>query len=442
MVALPVPDDWADVVLSVFGVMYAGDQAAAAGELARVAAPGARVVLASWLPGSLLPAMGQVLSGYLPPPPTGGGPPSRWGDPGALKSLLEDSGLRLTATSVQRLAVDFPDAPAAADFLVRTAGHVVSEQQRLTDDGRWDDLRHDLVRFVQHRADPNSATLRLTLENLLATASKQPQTRARCRMRSSAGRLAVLGEVDESVAGRCELSTALPVAEPGVQAQVPGAVLSRKQPQRHHGGGQLLFDGGQQAGAEALPLAVRNDRESADLRHPRIFRRDAGPDRGDKPPAGVAPAQREDLRVGELGGQLGEGLPQRREVQVGVGLGLRDVRGALQGQHLAGVLSAEPDQRLHQQQLARHTIGLRETVPVIDVRRASASDGPVLARIDLATWTPDVSPAPPPADAGGYLFFGDRTKPSDVLVAELDGAVAGWVKVQSASPARPYPAHR
>lgn len=67
LAALPVPDDWADVVLSVFGVMYAGDQAAAVGELARVAAPGARVVLASWVPGSVLPAMGQVLNGYLPP---------------------------------------------------------------------------------------------------------------------------------------------------------------------------------------------------------------------------------------------------------------------------------------------------------------------------------------------------------------------------------------
>ncbi len=71
---------------------------------------------------------------------------------------------------------------------------------------------------------------------------------------------------------------------------------------------------------------------------------------------------------------------------------------------------------------------------MIDVRHASESDGPVLARIDLATWTPAVSPAPPPADAGGYRFFGDRTKPSDVLVAELDGEVVGWVKVQSASP--------
>jgi len=70
--------------------------------------------------------------------------------------------------------LDFPDAPAAADFLIRTAGHVVSEQQRLTDNGRWDDLHHDLVSFVQQRADPTSNTPRLTLEYLLATASKQP----------------------------------------------------------------------------------------------------------------------------------------------------------------------------------------------------------------------------------------------------------------------------
>jgi RimJ/RimL family protein N-acetyltransferase len=84
---------------------------------------------------------------------------------------------------------------------------------------------------------------------------------------------------------------------------------------------------------------------------------------------------------------------------------------------------------------------LRETLPVIDVRPASEADGPVLAQIDLATWTAAVSPAPPPADADGYLFFGDRTKPSDVLVAALDGVLTGWVKVRSASPAVTSHAH-
>jgi ubiquinone/menaquinone biosynthesis C-methylase UbiE len=45
-VELPFPDGTFSVVLSVFGVMYAPDQQRAARELARVCAPGARVVLA------------------------------------------------------------------------------------------------------------------------------------------------------------------------------------------------------------------------------------------------------------------------------------------------------------------------------------------------------------------------------------------------------------
>lgn len=67
------------------------------------------------------------------------------------------------------------------------------------------------------------------------------------------------------------------------------------------------------------------------------------------------------------------------------------------------------------------------------VRPAVADDGPELARIDLATWTSGSSPSPPPTDAAGYRFFDERTVPGEVLVAELDGAVAGYVKVRAAS---------
>lgn len=68
------------------------------------------------------------------------------------------------------------------------------------------------------------------------------------------------------------------------------------------------------------------------------------------------------------------------------------------------------------------------------VRLASDSDGRALARIDLATWTPDVSPAPAPADVDSYEFFTGRKVPDNVLVAEVDGDVVGWVKVQSPTP--------
>jgi len=40
----------ADVVVSVFGVIFAPDAAAVAAEIARVTAPGGRVVLSAWIP--------------------------------------------------------------------------------------------------------------------------------------------------------------------------------------------------------------------------------------------------------------------------------------------------------------------------------------------------------------------------------------------------------
>ena len=169
--ALPVADDSADVVVSVFGVMYAADHAAAARELGRVARPGARIALASWVPGSFMPGMGQVLSGYLPAPPASSGPPSRWGDSEVLPRLLENGGLRMVLSSQRRLALIFADAAAGAAFLIRTAGHVLSEQQRLTHTGRWEDLVDELVAYVQQRAEALDGGLCLSLDYLLTTAT-------------------------------------------------------------------------------------------------------------------------------------------------------------------------------------------------------------------------------------------------------------------------------
>lgn len=81
---------------------------------------------------------------------------------------------------------------------------------------------------------------------------------------------------------------------------------------------------------------------------------------------------------------------------------------------------------------------MRNTGSVITVRPANRGDGPALARIDLATWTPAVSPAPVPVDGDAYQFFTERTVPGDVLVAEVNGRVAGWVQLQSPSELRAH----
>jgi SAM-dependent methyltransferase len=167
--AVSVPDSWADVVLSVFGVMYASDQEAAARELARLAAPSARIVLASWVPGSFMPAMGSTLSTFLSPPPPSSGPPSRWGDPNALEDLVAPFGLGLVAHSNESLTLTFDSTGDAVNFLVRTAGHVLAEQESLTARGRWRDLLISVEELVEERGRQMEGQVRVDLDYLLAT---------------------------------------------------------------------------------------------------------------------------------------------------------------------------------------------------------------------------------------------------------------------------------
>ncbi|WP_103350642.1 GNAT family N-acetyltransferase [Amycolatopsis sp. CA-128772] len=74
---------------------------------------------------------------------------------------------------------------------------------------------------------------------------------------------------------------------------------------------------------------------------------------------------------------------------------------------------------------------------MITTRTARPEDEAALARLDERTWTPAVSPAPPPPP--GTPFFGGGTRPEDVLVAEHDGVVAGYVQLGDGFD---IPAHR
>lgn len=82
------------------------------------------------------------------------------------------------------------------------------------------------------------------------------------------------------------------------------------------------------------------------------------------------------------------------------------------------------------------TIAVRgrwDTALVITIRRAVTGDGPILTGIDLLTWTPQTSPSPYPHDPSGYRFFDRRTRPEDVLVAEVDSVIGGYVKLREPS---------
>jgi RimJ/RimL family protein N-acetyltransferase len=68
----------------------------------------------------------------------------------------------------------------------------------------------------------------------------------------------------------------------------------------------------------------------------------------------------------------------------------------------------------------------------VEIRVATAADEAALAALDRATWSTLATPGPPPPP--GRPFFGERSRPADVLVAVVDGAVAGYAHLGFADP--------
>jgi ribosomal protein S18 acetylase RimI-like enzyme len=69
---------------------------------------------------------------------------------------------------------------------------------------------------------------------------------------------------------------------------------------------------------------------------------------------------------------------------------------------------------------------------VTTIRQAQPEDEPRLRDIDAATWTADVSPTPPPSAEAA--FFGERTAPADVLVAQTGLVIAGYAALGQSLP--------
>ncbi len=65
---------------------------------------------------------------------------------------------------------------------------------------------------------------------------------------------------------------------------------------------------------------------------------------------------------------------------------------------------------------------------MIHVRTAKRADERALATLDRATWTTLTSPAPLPPEPD-WRFLSEKIDIRDVLVAELDGQVAGYVRL-------------
>ena len=106
---LPFTDGQFDLVMSMFGAMFAPDPESVAAELARVCRHGGKIAMANWTPEGFAGKMFRLTNRYLPPPaelPA----PTLWGDPAVARLRLSTHDVQVE--SRRRNAIfEYPSPP-------------------------------------------------------------------------------------------------------------------------------------------------------------------------------------------------------------------------------------------------------------------------------------------------------------------------------------------
>jgi SAM-dependent methyltransferase len=106
-----IDDDSFDLVVSIFGAMFAPRPFDVAKEMVRVTRPGGRIVMGNWIPNdpTLVAQILKISASYSPPPPEGFVSPMTWG--------VEDNAIeRFTAAGVPEENISFEKATYTFDF--------------------------------------------------------------------------------------------------------------------------------------------------------------------------------------------------------------------------------------------------------------------------------------------------------------------------------------
>jgi SAM-dependent methyltransferase len=112
---LPYGDASFDLVVSMFGAMFAPRPERTAAELLRVCRPGGQIAMANWTPRGVIGEQHDVMGRHLPLPP-GAASPLEWGDEATVRARLGGGATALRATPVAA-PLKFPfSVPETVEF--------------------------------------------------------------------------------------------------------------------------------------------------------------------------------------------------------------------------------------------------------------------------------------------------------------------------------------
>jgi SAM-dependent methyltransferase len=165
---MPYEDASFDLVVSLFGAMFAPRPERVAGELVRVCRPGGRIVMANWMPEGHVGQMFKIIGKYVPPPPLMVSP-VKWGDERAVRERLKDGISRLYMTN-RLYPMRYPFPPAGVvEFFRAFYGPTKSAFAGLDAEGQHA-LRHDLEQLWQGNNRARDGSTLVEAEYLEVTA--------------------------------------------------------------------------------------------------------------------------------------------------------------------------------------------------------------------------------------------------------------------------------
>ena len=142
-------DDSFDLVISMFGAMFAPRPFDVAKEMVRVTRPGGRIVMGNWIPNdpTLVAQLLKISSSYSPPPPEGFVSPMTWGIEDNVIERFAAAGVPEEKISFERdtYTFNFPGAPS--EFLAlfgKYYGPTMNAFEAAAANGREADLQGEL----------------------------------------------------------------------------------------------------------------------------------------------------------------------------------------------------------------------------------------------------------------------------------------------------------
>ena len=170
-------DDSFDLVVSIFGAMFAPRPADVAREVVRVTRPGGRIVMGNWIPNdpTLVAQILRISAAYSPPPPEGFVSPITWGIDDTVIERFAAAGVPADRVSLERdtYTFDFAGTPTQLLALFREYyGPTMNAYAAAAASGREADLHAELdALFNEQNAstEPGATTipatfLRVTVE--------------------------------------------------------------------------------------------------------------------------------------------------------------------------------------------------------------------------------------------------------------------------------------